>query len=349
VANGTHTIKAEAKDGAGNVASATVQVGVNTTASGDVTAPLVSINSPANGSSFTIGDVVSIAAGASDNVGVTGVSLYVDGALKTTLSTAPYNFSWNTSGFASGTHTLMVSAKDAAGNTSSASVSITLNTKVISGTNPSSFQLQMPPVMNQGNEGTCTAFAIGYYARSGEQYYKTNAGSYNSSVNIMSPEYLFNQTKTLSDCSGSAVITTFEFLKSNGICTIASMPYNSTNGCALMPTSQQTSEASNYKINSYSAVYASDNSAIKTLVAGKHPVVVPISIDANFYYAGPGYIWNSFSGFYNTHVVAICGYDDSKHAYRAINSWGTTWGDAGYIWIDYDLLPVVCHKGYVMN
>lgn len=349
VANGTHTIKASALDAAGNAANSSIQVGVNTTASGDLVAPAVSINSPANGSSFNIGDIVSIASSASDNVGVSSVALYIDGTLKSTVSAAPYNFSWNTTGLTSGTHTISVTAKDAAGNTKSASISITLNTKVISGTNPSSYQLQMPAVLNQGNEGSCVSFSVSYYARSGEQFYKTGATAYSNSVNVFSPEFLFNQTKSSSDCSGSALITALDFIKSKGVCTYQSMPYSSTNGCALMPTSTQLTEAANYKIISYSAIYASDITAIKTMVASRHPVVTPVSIDANFYNAGPGYIWKTYSGFYNNHVVTICGYDDAKHAFKAVNSWGTTWGDAGYIWIDYDFLSSVCYQAYVMS
>jgi hypothetical protein len=34
--------------------------------------------------------------------------------------------------------------------------------------------------------------------------------------------------------------------------------------------------------------------------------------------------------------MLIIGYDDARSAYRVINSWGTDWGDAGYLWWDYD-------------
>jgi cathepsin L len=36
------------------------------------------------------------------------------------------------------------------------------------------------------------------------------------------------------------------------------------------------------------------------------------------------------------HAVVITGWDDDKHAWRIRNSWGETFGENGYAWIDYD-------------
>jgi C1A family cysteine protease len=47
--------------------------------------------------------------------------------------------------------------------------------------------------------------------------------------------------------------------------------------------------------------------------------------------------------------MVICGYDDNKRAYLALNSWGTSYGDAGYIWIDYNFLQTVSSDLFVMN
>jgi C1A family cysteine protease len=47
--------------------------------------------------------------------------------------------------------------------------------------------------------------------------------------------------------------------------------------------------------------------------------------------------------------VAICGYDDTKHAVKIMNSWGTAWGENGFTWIDYDFLPSLNASVYVMN
>jgi hypothetical protein len=76
----------------------------------------------------------------------------------------------------------------------------------------------MPPVVSQGGEGACVAFAVGYAARSAEQYYRTNASSYSNSTNVFSPEFLYNQIKFSSDCcSSTAMQTALDFIKLNGI------------------------------------------------------------------------------------------------------------------------------------
>ena len=86
--------------------------------------PSVAITSPAAGSA--VSGSVTIAAAASDNVGVTGVQFRVDGAnLGAADTTAPFSTVWNTFGFASGNHTLTAVASDAAGNaTTSAPVAV---------------------------------------------------------------------------------------------------------------------------------------------------------------------------------------------------------------------------------
>jgi C1A family cysteine protease len=215
---------------------------------------------------------------------------------------------------------------------------------------PSSVALTMPAVGYQGSEGSCVAFAVAY-ARSSDQYYRSGASSYNEATNITSPEFLFNQTKTDDNCSGSAMLNALEFLKVSGICTWQTMPYSASNGCSLMPTSQQSTEALNYKIASYSKVYTSDMTAIKTLLASHRALLTTFSIDDNFKYAQPGYIWKSYAGTPSlVHGVTICGYDDSKNAFKIINSWGTSWGDQGYLWIDYDFFKnSLSNFVFVMN
>ena len=93
---------------------------------GDTTPPTTSITSPANGA--TVSGTVTVSANASDNVGVSRVELYVDGALAGTDTSSPYQIAWNTTATSNGPHTLQTRAYDAAGNNgSSVSVGVTVN------------------------------------------------------------------------------------------------------------------------------------------------------------------------------------------------------------------------------
>jgi subtilisin family serine protease len=117
-ANGSHTLVASALDPMGNLGTTTSTVMVNNgtpgSGGGDTTAPNAWITSPANGA--WVGKNVYVTATAVDNVGVTSVSLYVDGGLIGTDTTAPYTFTWRAQQYPKGTHTLVVKAYDAAGN-----------------------------------------------------------------------------------------------------------------------------------------------------------------------------------------------------------------------------------------
>jgi hypothetical protein len=121
---GAHTLTAKAYDAANNSTTSSV-VNITTT---DTVAPTVSITSPTAGATVS-GTFVSTAT-AADNVGVSKVEFYVDGALKTTDTTgpSPYSGSVDVSGATNGTHSLTAKAYDAAGNiTTSTAVSITVS------------------------------------------------------------------------------------------------------------------------------------------------------------------------------------------------------------------------------
>jgi parallel beta-helix repeat protein len=140
VANGSYQWNAIASDAAGNTTtSATIMLNVNNP---DTVPPTVQITSPANGSK--VSGTVAVTASASDNVGVAGVQFSLDGsALGAEVTASPYSYSWNTSGLAVGNHTLTATARDAAGNRSTSSVTVTMADTVpptVSITSPSNGQ-----------------------------------------------------------------------------------------------------------------------------------------------------------------------------------------------------------------
>jgi hypothetical protein len=91
----------------------------------DATPPTVSLTAPTSGA--RVSGTTTLTASASDGVGVTRVEFLDGTTLLGTDTTAPYSLAWNTTGVASGSHTLKARAYDAAGNVgTSASVSVTV-------------------------------------------------------------------------------------------------------------------------------------------------------------------------------------------------------------------------------
>lgn len=128
VPNGMVTLQVKAYDAAGNIGQHLLQVNV---ANGlvvpvlDTLAPALSINNPVAG---TVKGTVSINTSASDNSGAAGIKqqIFVNGVLKSSGTGSKLSFSWNTRKEKAGAHTIEAIAKDAAGNTTRASVAVTV-------------------------------------------------------------------------------------------------------------------------------------------------------------------------------------------------------------------------------
>ena len=80
----------------------------------DTVPPFVTLVSPLGGA--TIGSVVAVEVDAMDDSGVVAVALYVDGREIARSESAPYAFSWDTTGISNGAYEIVARAWDAAGN-----------------------------------------------------------------------------------------------------------------------------------------------------------------------------------------------------------------------------------------
>lgn len=98
----------------------------DTGAVADTQAPAVTITAPL--ASAQLAGTVSIQATATDNVGVSKVEFYIDGALKGADTTSSYAYPWDTTTVTDGSHTIQAKAYDAANNvTSSAILTLTVS------------------------------------------------------------------------------------------------------------------------------------------------------------------------------------------------------------------------------
>ena len=88
-------------------------------------APVVSLTSPANGTSYSAPATVPLAASATDDKAVTRVEFYSGTTLLNTDTTAPYSFNWT--GVAAGTYSVHATAYDgdgASSTTAAATISV---------------------------------------------------------------------------------------------------------------------------------------------------------------------------------------------------------------------------------
>jgi hypothetical protein len=99
------------------------QTGTVSEASGpDMTAPLVSLTAPMDGS--TVSETITLSASASDDTVVTRVEFYCDTTVLVGTATAvPYTALWNSTAMMNGAHSFVAKAYDAAGNSATSSSS----------------------------------------------------------------------------------------------------------------------------------------------------------------------------------------------------------------------------------
>lgn len=238
---------------------------------------------------------------------------------------------------------------------------------------PFSFALNFPDAGNQGCLGSCASYAASYIM----SYYAfnaLNATAYSDNV-LRSPAYLFNQAYTGNNCqsktSGSKISTNdgkgvLDILKSKGICSRNEMPYQGgskniigkcgLSNCNLLPTAIQHTQASPFKIRNFEKIEAtmSNPYRIQELLIQGYPVMFQMPVRGNFastQYFGYTGVLNQTSDIGDSigpHAMVIVGFDDSKNAYRCINSWGNLWGENGYFWIDYDYFKIRASEKYVV-
>jgi Bacterial Ig domain len=120
VSNGTHSLTARAYDVAGR---STVSQPVPVKVANDLH-PTVQTSSPAQYS--TVSGTITIAASATDDVGVARVEFRADNTVLANLTAPPYTVSWNSTSVLDGTHYLFVTAYDTAGQSSGATLNVTV-------------------------------------------------------------------------------------------------------------------------------------------------------------------------------------------------------------------------------
>jgi C1A family cysteine protease len=213
---------------------------------------------------------------------------------------------------------------------------------------PAVLNLNVPPVGDQGGEGSCVAWGTTYAGRSID-WQTSHPAAWSKSVNIFSPEFVYNQIKSSSDCASGAYVTDgLKLLVNEGVVPWSIMPYTDS-GCSLMPTAEQEANAATYKVTSYSRVSITSTAIKAALVSGK-PVIVGGPVNRAFMYLKGTTVLTTYIGTtYGGHCYCVVGYDDGKQAFKIMNSWGSSWGSKGFGYIGYGYVSKWWQEAYVLN
>jgi|GEM_PF-3151381 len=212
----------------------------------------------------------------------------------------------------------------------------------------------LPDIRNQGNIGSCTAWATGYYYKTLQEYREEG---WDRNQHAFSPMYLFSM-----QCKKHGepyhMIKSWEILNRYGCAKLSAAPYEDFyedsfeydekaeqrrySDFASSISGNVHTEAAKYKSGEMNQL-SSLQEVKQALTAG--PVILGIhhyssdhatdrwnpSSETNFLLKDP-----SYNG---SHAILCVGYDDGKFgsgAIRFVNSWGQDWAIDGYSWIKYD-------------
>jgi C1A family cysteine protease len=230
----------------------------------------------------------------------------------------------------------------------------------VNGAAPAVYTLVNPPVRNQGQIGSCTAFC-GTETYEILYYY----GHSNTFPTTLSPAYLYYcervkiQKQSISADNGASMANIPQALQKYGLCLETLYAYPSSDKSTAYntaPSSAAVSNALGFEIGqaktSYARVNSGDTAAVKNLLRNNIPVMMGLNVYDNSkyqYFEGlntKNYTYNPLTStgalasgvqLLGGHATPIIGYDDTKQAFLVQNSWGTNWGNKGFYYMPYSV------------
>lgn len=220
----------------------------------------------------------------------------------------------------------------------------------------------LPPVADQGHQGSCVGWSTAYYCFSYSVAHKLKLSGENRQQSRwqFSPAFIYHLGNNGED-KGMTIGAAFQLLAQKGCATLAEMPY-SDQDITTQPDQPALQRAERYKAEQVGCLATNEElgtfnaeAAKVYLAAARNPIVIGIPVFRDFMNvpSTPGYVYTpdttqTKKDFLGYHGVAIIGYDDVRHAFRMVNSWGTDWGDQGFLWLAEDYLVAGARDGWCM-
>jgi fibronectin type 3 domain-containing protein len=215
---------------------------------------------------------------------------------------------------------------------------------------------QLPQSYPQGDLASSVGFALGYVIKSytenrklanPKSLSKLAVSNPDNQAVFYSPTYIYNATNLGKDQGGS-VLQGLILLSSHGILNWNDLPYN-------VNDYRDRSYLGNAKslkqrIAGFQRIPTNNLNQIKAYLLEGHPLPTSILFFKGYSEYGSSDIIKKPSGaFMGAQAVVLAGYDDSKKAFKFLNSWGPGWGDNGYGWIDYTYFQRTSQSVYYID
>lgn len=184
---------------------------------------------------------------------------------------------------------------------------------------------KVTPVRNQGGCGSCWAFAT-LGAFEGSELLRNNLSTDTSEQEILN-------CSGAGSCGGGWWAGAFNHLDGTGTASEVRYPYTASDAAC------QANIATPY--HSVAWGYVDANGGIPTVAKMKDalckygPLAVAVRATPAFQAYRSG-VFNENDPNPINHGITLIGWDDNQHAWLIKNSWGTGWGQSGYMWIDYN-------------
>ena len=222
-----------------------------------------------------------------------------------------------------------------------------------------------PPIADQGGENSCVGFAVGYYQASHENCLVKGCSNQSASTYTASPRWVYNLLNDGNDL-GSSWTRAFDLLEKNGYTNLKEQPYSEGDYKKWNTNASQWQAALSRKVESVQSIRGLNTpeglAAAKQILANGHVLTFATYINS-WKYAYIGKDPNDSNSFVGEkiatysdgksglHMMTVVGFDDSiwvdinqngdvdsgeKGAFKIANSWGTRWGQNGYMWVAYD-------------
>lgn len=189
------------------------------------------------------------------------------------------------------------------------------------------------PAKNQGQCGSCVAFAVSAALESHQRIETSNAALQldTSEANLF---FVNERQCNLGDPRyGWWVPPALDYLVNQGACTEIDYPYRDVNQNAELVHGSENS----WKISGYDS--SSDKNQIKRWLCEDGPLVTTFTVYDDWYTfwgtGAKGVYTHSTGNARGGHAVAVIGYDDTQSCWICKNSWGSAQGNDGCFLIGY--------------